>query len=67
MLQKYTGLFRLLFDKYTVKNDTFRRQLGANSISGQHKANEKVITISELMKLYREHNMDHTMLNKKEF
>lgn len=28
---------------------------------------EKVITIADLMKMYREHNMDHSMLNKHEF
>lgn len=28
---------------------------------------EKVITMSDLVKLYREHNLDHAMLSKNEF
>lgn len=62
VLQKYTTLFRFLFDKYTATSDLFKKQNPrARTLS------EKVMTIAELMKMYREHNMDHSMLNKHEF
>ena len=62
VLQKYTSLFRFLFDKYTVKLGLVKRPIAR---SGTH--SEKVMPIADLMKLYREHSMDHAMLNKHEF
>ena len=61
-LQKYTGLLRFLFDKYTVKDEIYKRMHPTNKV-----INEKVIKMAELMKLYREHNMDHAMISKHEF
>ena len=63
VLQKYTTLFRFLFDKYTIKHDLHKK---ANATRNRA-ISEKVITISDLMKLFRDHNMDHSMLNKHEF
>lgn len=63
VLQKYTGLLRFLFDKFTVKHEIKRRmeQVRSRVIS------ERVLSLTELMKMFREHNMDHSMLNKHEF
>ena len=63
VLQKYTTLFRFLFDKYTIKHDLHKKANAARNRA----ISEKVITISDLMKLFRDHNMDHSMLNKHEF
>ena len=60
ILQRYTALFRFLFDKYTAKYDLNKKR-------PLHVASEKVIAINDLMKLYRDHNMDHSMLTKHEF
>jgi len=61
-LQRFTPLLRMLFDKYTAKPDFVRRQPHKNPT-----VSEKVITLAELVKLYRDHNLDHTMLSKNEF
>ena len=63
VLQKYTSLFRFLFDKYTAKNDILRRQTAVVGLN----VSEKLIPIQDLMKLFRDHNMDHSMLSKHEF
>ena len=62
ILQKYTTLFRFLFDKYTAKSDLYKKQTTRNRT-----LSEKVITIADLIKMYRDHNMDHSMLTKHEF
>ena len=59
---KYTGLLRFLFDKYTLKDEIHTR------IDRMSRAvSDKVIKMADLMKLYREHSMDHGMLTKHEF
>lgn len=63
VLQKYTGLLRFLFDKYTAKQDIHKRMAQLRS----RVINERVMSMAELMKLYRDHNMDHSMLIKHEF
>ena len=60
VIDKNTALLRFLFDRY---KDSIKV---ANPLQS-HKLNEKLITIAELIRLYREHNMDHGMLNKLEF
>jgi len=61
-LQKYSPLLRFLFDSYTNKLDSVRRQ-PPKGIT----VNEKVIMITELMKIYRDHNLDYNMLSKSEY
>ena len=61
-LQKYNPLFRYLFDIYTNKLDAIRKQ-PPSGLS----VNEKVILMADLMKLYRDHNLDHVMLTKSEY
>ena len=63
ILQKYTTLFRFLFDKYTAKSDLYKKKQNTRNRT----LSEKVISIADLIKLYREHNMDHSMLTKHEF
>ena len=61
-LQKYTPLFRYLFDNYSNKQDSIKKK-PPKGIA----VNEKVILMKELMKMYREHNMDHGMLSMSEY
>lgn len=61
-LQKYTPLYRFLFESYTNKLDSLRKQ-PPKGIA----VNEKVIKVVELMKMYRDHNLDHGMLTKSEY
>ena len=55
-MEKYAQLFRFLFDKYTAHQ---RRQ-------SSDFMNEKTIKVSELIKMYRDHNIDHSMFAKQE-
>lgn len=59
---KYTGLLRFLFDKYTLKDEIHTRMNPTSRV-----VVEKIIKLADLMKLYREHAMDHGMLTKHEF
>ena len=60
MITKHTALLSFLFDRYKDSTKV------ANPLQ-THKLNEKLITISDLIRMYREHNMDSGMLNKREY
>ena len=61
-LQKYTPLLRFLFDSYANKMDSIRKK-PPKGIA----VNEKVILMNELVKCFRDHNMDHGILTKSEY
>ena len=56
VVDKYAQLFKFLFDKYTAHQ---RRQ-------SSDFMNEKTIRVTELIKMYRDHNIDHSMFSKQE-
>ena len=56
VVQKYVQLFKYLFDKYT----SHQKRQPSDFMS------EKTIRIMEVIKLFRDHNIDHAMLTKHE-
>jgi hypothetical protein len=65
-LMKHNTLFRFLFDKYTAKQSLRKqRGLGAIGISSDY-LSEKSIKAAELLKLLRDHNINHNILSKTE-
>lgn len=57
---KYKPLLDYLFDKYTVKN-MLKKFQGPPELMG-----ERHIIANDLIKMLRDHNIGHTLLNKTE-
>ena len=57
---KYKPLLDYLFDKYTVKNMLKKFQVPPELMGERH------IIANDLIKMLRDHNIGHTLLNKTE-
>ena len=56
VVERYNQLFRYLFDRYT----SHQKRLSSDFVS------ERTLKVIELLKLFRDHNIDHSMLSKHE-
>ena len=62
-LEKHSKLLRYFFESFNGDSGAGRNKPPPKGIA----VNEKVILIAELMKLYREHNINGAMLSKSEY